>query len=456
VTGPGERAALIVPGGFAQHGIGGAKDLPISPELAIAGAVAALAVSFGVLALAWREPRYDGHRVGRPAPGWMSSLTASPGWHVAMRAIGLLFFGFGAFAAVFGQDLLTNPVFGMFYVWWWVGLPVASLLLGPVWRAVSPVRSVNAFVARISGGDPERGVFTYSARVGHWPAALGLFAFVWIELVYQHGTELGPVRLWCAVYVAAMLIGGTLFGNTFFEHADPFEVYSSLAAKLSVWARADGGPDDGALLLRSPLANLSTVEAKPGLVAVVATLFGSTAFDSFRDSTPWVTFVQSADVSSFLLNNVALVAFCLVVGLVFVVGTTATGVEPGTRRSTLPDRFGHSIVPIVAGYIVAHYLTYLVEVGQATLIQASDPLSDGSNWFGTAGWRVNYGISYHPTALATTKVLAVVLGHVVGVVAAHDRALALLPARHRITGQLPLLLAMVTFTIGGLYLLFAA
>ena len=68
---------MIVPGGFAQHGIGGAKDLPIPPELAIVGAVAALAVSFGVLALAWREPRYDGYRVGRPAPEWLSSLTAS-------------------------------------------------------------------------------------------------------------------------------------------------------------------------------------------------------------------------------------------------------------------------------------------------------------------------------------------------------------------------------------------
>jgi hypothetical protein len=166
--------------------------------------------------------------------------------------------------------------------------------------------------------------------------------------------------------------------------------------------------------------------------------------------------VQSTDVSSFLLNNVALVAFCVVVGLVFVAGTTSTGVDAGTRRSTLPDRLAHSIVPIVVGYIVAHYLSYLVEVGQATLIQASDPLSNGSNWFGTAGMQVSYAISYHPTALATTKVLAVVLGHVVGVVAAHDRALALLPARHRITGQLPLLVAMVAFTIGGLYLLFAA
>ena len=58
--------------------------------------------------------------------------------------------------------------------------------------------------------------------------------------------------------------------------------------------------------------------------------------------------------------------------------------------------------------------------------------------------------------LAVTKVLAVALGHVVGVVAAHDRAIKLLPRRHQLTGQLPLLVAMVGFTVGGLYLLFAA
>ena len=166
--------------------------------------------------------------------------------------------------------------------------------------------------------------------------------------------------------------------------------------------------------------------------------------------------MQSTDVDSTLLNNLALIAFCAAVGLIFVAGTMATGVEPGTRRRDLPNVFAHSIVPIVAGYVFAHYLTYLVEVGQQTLIQASDPLSNGSNWFGTAGWSVNYAISYHPTALATTKVLAVVLGHVVGVIAAHDRALTVLPEKHRITGQLPLLVAMVAFTVGGLYLLFAA
>ena len=126
------------------------------------------------------------------------------------------------------------------------------------------------------------------------------------------------------------------------------------------------------------------------------------------------------------------------------------------ERHELPNQFAHSVIPIFIGYIVAHYLTYLVEIGQLTLIQASDPLSNGSNVLGTGDWSVNYWLSSHPTLLASLKVLAVVLGHVVGVVAAHERAVRILPRRHQLTGQLPLLFAMVAFTVGGLYLLFAA
>ena len=436
---------------ISAHGVGGAKDLPISPELAIAGAVAALTVSFTVLALAWRSPRYDAATSGRPAPAWLAPLVDAPAFRLVLRAFGLVLLAYAAVAAVLGKDLLTNPVFGMFYVWWWVGLVPVSLLFGPVWKAISPVRSINAFLARISGGDPEQGVFAYPERLGHWPAALGLYAFVWMELVYPYGNELGPVRLWGAAYLAVMLLGGALFGNTFYARADPFEVYSGLVARLSVWGRRDG-----VLLVRSPLANLDTVPVRPGLVAVVAVLFGSTAFDSFRDSMRWVTFVQGSSVPSLLLNNLALLVFCVVVGLVFAVGCMLTGVGDGLRRTELPNVFAHSVVPIIVGYIVAHYLSYLVETGQDTLIKASDPLGTGANLLGTGDWSINYWLSYHPTLLATVKVLAVVLGHVVGVIAAHDRAIRVLPPRHQLTGQLPLLLAMVAFTVGGLYLLFAA
>ena len=434
------------------HGIGGAKDLPIPLELAIAGAVAALVVSFTVLAVAWRTPRYDAAGAGgRPAPAWLDRLTSSIAWRGALRVLGFAFFLYVAAAAVFGQDTLVNPFLGVFYVLLWVGIVPLSLLLGPVWRAISPSRTINTVLARVSGSDPEVGMYTYPERLGYWPAAIGLFAFVWLELVYPHSTEIGPVRLWCAVYIGVMLIGGALFGNRFFERADPFEVYSSLVARLSVW-----GHRDGRLVLRSPLANLATTPVAPGLVAVVAVLFGSTAYDSFKEASPWVRFVQSTSVPSGLIDNVALLGFCAGVGLVFAGACMATGVERGTRRSTLPDLFAHSMVPIIAGYIVAHYLTYLVEYGQTTLVQLSDPFSRGDDYLGTADLAVNYWLSFHPDFLARLKVGAVVVGHVLGVVAAHDRAIALLPRRHQLTGQLPLLLAMVFFTVGGLYLLFAA
>jgi hypothetical protein len=433
------------------HGIGGAKDLPIPPELAILGAVAALTVSFTVLAIAWRSPRYDETRTGRPAPKWLARIVDSMGFRITLRVLGMVVFVYAAVAAVFGQDLLTNPFFGIFYVWWWVGLVPLSVAFGPVWKAISPVRTINLAFARLSGSDPDDGVFPYPARLGYWPAALGLFAFVWMELVYPFSTELGPVRLWCAIYVAVMILGGALFGSGFYERGDPFEVYSSLVAKLSVWGRRDGR-----LIVRSPLANLDTTRAVPGLLAVLSVLFGSTAFDSFKDSSFWVRYTQESGISTNVLNNLALLAFCVGVGLIFTVGCVTTGVGPGTRRMELPDKFAHSIIPIVVGYIVAHYTTYLVEYGQQTLIQASDPLSTGANLLGTGDWTVNYWLSFHPTFLAVLKVLAVVLGHVLGVIAAHERAIELLPKRHQLTGQLPLLFAMIAFTVGGLYLLFAA
>ncbi|WP_028643017.1 hypothetical protein [Nocardioides sp. URHA0020] len=438
-------------GSTLAHGIGGAKDLPISPELAIAGATAALVISFTVLAVAWRTPRYDATTSGRPAPARLGAVVDSTGWRVLWRVLGLALFLYVGTAAILGKDLVINPLFGVFYVWWWVGLVPLSLLLGPVWKAISPVRTINLAFAKVSGSDPERGVFTYPERLGHWPAVLGLFAFVWLELVYPYSTEIGPVRLWAAAYVAVMLVGGALFGNVFYERADPFEVYSTLVSRMSAWGRRDG-----VLVVRSPLANLDTTPALPGLVGVVAVLFGSTAFDSFKDSTRWVQFVQARDVSPYLLNNLALLTFCVGVGAIFAAGTMLTGLGDDLQRSQLPNLFAHSVVPIVVGYVIAHYLSYLVEVGQLTLIQLSDPLSNGSNLLGTGNLDVNYWLSYHPTLLANIKVLAVVTGHVLGVVAAHDRAIRILPPRHQLTGQLPLLAAMIAFTVGGLYLLFAA
>ena len=440
----------LVPRLLPQHGLGGAQDLPISRELAILGAAAAVAVSFAVLALAWRSPRYDNATSGRTAPAVLSSFVDSVWWRGALRVVGLLSLVYLVVVAVFGEDLLINPIFGIFYVWIWVGVPVASLLLGRVWRAISPFRLISTGIARVSGGDPDEGLFVFPERLGMWPAAVGLFAFVWMELVDTHNVELSPVRLWCGVYLGLMIIGGALFGNTFYARADPFEVYSSLVAQVSVWGRRDGE-----LVIRSPLANLESTPATPGLVGVIAVLFGSTAFDAFRESSTWLTFIQGTGYSTYLQNNLGLLAFCLAVGLIFWLACICTGVGPEQPRNRLPDQLAFSVIPIVVGYILAHYLSYFVEIGTQTLIQASDPLSNGSDIFGTGSLAIPYWLSYHPTFLADVKVLAVVIGHVVGVIAAHERAIKLLPKKHQLTGQLPLLAAMIAFTVGGLYLLFS-
>ncbi|CUR54333.1 hypothetical protein [Nocardioides sp.] len=432
------------------HGLGGGSDLPIPAAYAIAGGGAALTLSFVILLLAWRTPRFDKSDAGLEMPGWFTQAVDSQALAVTLRAVGLLFAGFLVWVSIAGKDLLTNPAFGLVYVWLWVGLIPVSLLFGPVLKAMSPVRTLHLLLARATGEDPDSGLAKMPARLGYWPAAVGLFAFVWLELVYPDATYLSSLRLWFAGYVAAMLIGALYYGSSWLARADPFEVYSTLVAHLSVWGRRS----DGVLVLRNPLANLDRVRAGPGLVAVVAILLGSTAFDSFRSSNAWLRWTQTTTASVPVIDTVLLAGMCLFVGLAFVTATMATGVDGKFRRAELPAMFAHSLVPIIVGYMVAHYLTFFVETGQATLILVSDPLSNGSNLFGTANWEVNYWLSEHPTLLASIKVLAIVTGHILGAVAAHDRALQVLPKRHQATGQLPLLAVMVLYTFSGLYLLF--
>lgn len=455
------------------HGLGGAQDLPIPAPLAIAGGTAALIVSFCVLILAWRTPRYaadSARTAGRPLSPSVARVIDGEPFRWTLRVLGLLFFGWSTWALVWGPDLTTNPSLGVFYVLTWVGLVPASLLFGRIYYAVSPLRTLFALISRATGSDTRQGAFAYPAALGYWPAAVGVFAFVWQELINPESAYLDTVRLWLAVYVGVGILGAAVFGEVWFARADPFEVYSNLLAKLSPWGR----DAQGRLVLRSPLANLATLTPATGMVATIAVLLGSTAFDSYKDTVPWVRFadrtvgwldkhdglVPPGMGTATWVNTLGLLVFCAAVALSFSIATMTTGVDRDSHlastRRVLPRLFAHSVVPIIVGYMVAHYLSYLVEQGQTTILYLSDPMVDGSNLLGTADWSVNYWLSFHPTTLATIKVLAIVAGHVVGVIAAHDRALTLLPKKHQVTGQIGLLIIMVTYTASGLYLLFGA
>ena len=115
------------------------------------------------------------------------------------------------------------------------------------------------------------------------------------------------------------------------ERADPFEVYSTLVGHLSVFGRT-GATARWCCAARSATSTAS--RPRPGLVGVVAVLFGSTAFDSFKDSNEWLRFTQSVAVSSTVARHPR-PCWCsaLVVGVTFSVATMATGVQRGHRRA---------------------------------------------------------------------------------------------------------------------------
>lgn len=430
------------------HGIGGGADLPISVGAATIGGAAAVLISFVVLAVAWRRPRLEDLR-GRALTG-LTALVDSATTRVGLRVVGAALFAFLVWCAAAGPDNPgINPAFGMVFVLLWVGLVPASLLLGPVIRAISPMRFVHLGICRALGRSPDATPVALSPRVGCWPAAATLLGFTWLELVSPDSLTTPGLRAFLLCYVVVVLGGALLFGETWFARADPFEVYSTLTSRLSPWAR----DESGRVRLVNPLRNLADTPVVPGLVPVVAVLLGSTAFDSFAGSTRWLRFTQSTDRDVVLVETVLLGGTVVAVGLLFVLVTEIPARAAGARPLQTPTRMAHSLLPIVLGYVVAHYLTLLVETGQSTVIQMSDPLGHGWNLFGTAGRQVNLWLSLHPTFLATVKVVAIVTGHLLAALTAHDRALRDLPARHRVTAQLPLTAIMVAYTFGGLTLL---
>jgi hypothetical protein len=358
------------------HGVGARHDLPLPLDLVLQGAAVALLASFLALGLLWTTPRFE---AAAPAAGrdW---------WPVRLLvAVGLFLVPAQAWPH-------------LVFVLLWVGVAVLSMLVGPVWRVLNPLR----LAARVTLGRP------YPERLGHWPAALGLLAFTWVELV-----EPAALPWFLVAYAAVNVAGGVVYGGTWFERADGFEVFSTLLGRLSP-------------LRGNPFRALVAIPVRPGLVAVVAVLLGSTAFDSIGDTPTWARLSVP--------DAVGLVAAVAVVAGSYLLACRSFG-----------GRLAHSLVPIIAGYVVAHYFSLLIVEGPRAVALL----------FGVTGFTPDTTLAA-PVVVASVQVGAVLAGHLLAVVAAHDRTLRLLPPQKQLTGQAPLLVLMVGYTSGGLALLFAS
>ncbi len=429
------------------HGIGGRQDLPLPLDLLAQGAVLALLASFFGLGVLWQTPRLRAGAAGRAVPLPIERLVDSTGLRWLLRLLGLAATAYVIAMALLVPDDGRNPLPHAVYVLFWVGIVPLSLLFGPVWRLVNPLRTIHPLLAAITWIPADRGLLPLPHRLGYWPAALSLLSFVWLELAAPHGAAVTVLLWYLTSYAAIQLSAAVLFGQRWFATGDGFEAYSTVVATLAPFGRRD----DGRLVLRNPLDGAATLGPAPGIVALIAVLLGSTFFDSISGSADWRRAIQGAPVPVAVISTAGLLLMIGLVAVTFVGATMLAGKVGNQGRKPVPGLLAHTVIPIVVGYVIAHYFSLLLFQGQQAIAMLSPPL--GSS-VGVSG-AVNYGL-ITATGIALVQVIAVVAGHVLAVISAHDRSVALFPRSEAIIGQLPLMVLMVGYTVGGLTLLFAA
>jgi hypothetical protein len=446
------------------HGLVARTDLPIPEWLFAWAAAMVLVVSFVALAVLWPEPRLERDR-WRPLPGGLGRWLASRPVEIICGAIGAALLGVVVYAGLRGtQSPTANFAPTLVYVIFWLALVPLSVLFGDVFKAFNPWRAIARAVGWVAASVARTDLpapLQYPDRLGHWPAAAGIFGFAVMELVVSNGDRPENIAIATLVYSALTFVAMALYGvETWIARGEAFSVYFNLFSRLSPIETRDG-----VVGLRRPLSGLAALKPGPGTVPLLAVMIGSVTFDGASEASPWTSIAP--DIADFFRDlglspqNALELAFLLgLTGTVLLVYgfyrlgiAGAKSVGGGFRAEQLARAFVHSLVPIALAYVAAHYFTLLLFQGQAISYLASDPLGDGSDLFGTAADRIDYTL-IGANATWYWQVGFVVVGHVTALTLAHDRALALYDeAKLAVRSQYWMLAVMVGFTTLALWLL---
>lgn len=455
--------ALLVsaPAAWA-HGVQGRAETPIPVSAFLWAAGIVLVVSFVGLALGWKRPVLRG-TTWRRAPSWLERIVLAPVLVWTLRTLVLLGFALVLAAALFGSTLLTRNIAPLVvFVVWWVGLVPISAIFGNVWRELNPWGTL-ARLMHVPATRPDR---PYPPRLGWWPASLSLLTFGWLELVHTTPAEprtiAGLIIAYTAINLAAMHRWGI---DAWLDNGEVFSVYTGVLAHLApVSVRTtEQGRQFG---FRPPFVSVTQITPRPATVAFIGVLIATVTFDGLSGSEFWTTRdVAAAErlinlgipdlPAGILVATIGILVTQLVIIAVFEgaawLSARAAGWPNVTTLGRTAVAFVHTLIPIALAYFVAHYFTLFVFQSQDLIRLASDPFGRGSNYFGTADHRIDFQLVSANTIWAV-QVGAIVIGHVIALGLAHDRALQLARThREALRSQWPMLALMVLLTVSGLW-----
>jgi hypothetical protein len=455
------------------HALVARKDLPVPTWLFAWGASIVLIVSFFALSVGWRTPRFEKER-RRPLRADLSRALLSFPTQAFCGLLGVFLLCVAIYAGLRGTEAPDrNFALTFLYVTTWLGFPLFSVFLGDVFRPFNPWRAIGraiggAFTA-LAGQRPAH--LRYPERLGRWPAAIGLIAVVWLEIVYGAAGGVAVGLDPHAAAVAALLYSGytlammALFGvEQWCRTGEVFSVYFGMFGRLGCFA-----VESGRLGMRRLFTGTTTWATVPGSAAVVIASIATTSFDGAQEGAfkgaLESTFNRFVDggfslLAAARLTDTIFIALCFIgVALVYLIGVRGMAGVPGAPPfKKLRSGFAHTLIPIAFAYLVAHYFSFFVFQEQAQFTYLlSDPLGTGTtNLFGTASSGIDFEL-LSANATWYVQVGALVVGHVTGLTLAHDRATAYWGDYRQATrSQYWMLAVMVAFTCFGLYLLSVA
>jgi hypothetical protein len=404
----GLLAAFGAPATASAHGLSATYQSPLPLAVYLVGAATTVALSF--LFVLARDVR-----AAPPEPG---HVVAVPAWlRIPLRVVGLVAWGWIMVQGIVGgsSDGAVAPLF--LWIYGWVGVALVSALLFPVWEWLDPfatLHDLGAWVVRrlaVDGWAPSE--LPPALRV--WPAVVGFVFFVWLELVAVPGVSTLTVVL--AGYTILTLALMAQFGRDEWRASgETFTVWFRTLNRLAPFGvtpseAPDAGPDaveETAVVRRSFAAGLLESRWDNARVVLVAVGTGSIIFDGVSQTVAFATVFGAPAMAP---KTLVLFAF---LGII-VLGALAVG------RLVSTGAIGAGLLPIAVGYLIAHYLTYLLVDGQRILIAISDPFQQGQDLFGTAFFEPSP--TFLPPGLVwTVQLAAVVGGHMLGAWAGHARA----------------------------------
>ena len=443
------------------HAFGERYDLPIPLYLFVGGGALVVIASF---LLVLPRGTVGGEEPNRDVPDGAHVR----GLHPIAGTLAVLWLGFLCWCGIAGnQEVAENMIATWFWIVVWVAVPLSVAIIGDWTQPVNPFAflakladSAKARQAILGGPEPVR----WPNWLGWWPAAIVFFVIACFELIFNlWATTPHVTGKLLAIYAGISILGGFFFGKEWLRRGEMFTVLFDAWGRLGFFRFGAPGRRGFAGGLEAGFSR------HPSRIAFILLMLLNVNYDGLLSTPQWNNDVLrhlpgdygiagTSQQHWFLVGAFLAMAIALATLLLGFAHGSATAGEHRTRPLRSLSGLLPSLVPIAFGYLLSHYLGYLLVNGQLLFPLTGNPP-------GLESWPIHLPYpfnddyepnhSFLPNAFYWYVALVVIVAvHVFAVIIAHRHLQKTAADEEKSRrSELPWLAAMVGYTCLSLWLL---